>query len=252
MERQSMIRKILIFVLSVVCIISCIITGCTVYDHYHEESYTTGTITPVEPVEVVDIQDDLKELSPLEEANQNKPLSQNSIGWLKIPDADIDDPVQQTTDNEFYLNHDEYDKYSIWGSYFFSCDNNVVEDSLDKVTLIFGHSNGNSAHLKFSTLKKFKDVSFAQDHQYIELWIGNTKTIWQIFSVCDYPVGEHTIMNVNPNDKAFEEEVSLMKQLSYNQYNVDVSGDDKILVLATCSGDNNYSYRFLVCAKRIS
>lgn len=246
-----MVRKILIFVLSVACVISCIVTGCTVYDHYHEDSYETGTVIPTEPVEEGGIQDDSNMVSPLDESNQNKALSQNAIGWLKITDADIDDPVQQTTDNEFYLTHDEYDQYSIWGAYFFSCDNNVVEDALDKVTLIFGHSNGNSQHLKFSTLKKFKDISFAQKHQYIDLWIGESKTVWQIFAVCDYPVGEHTIMNVNPNDEDMKNEIALMKQLSYNQYDVDVGTNDKILVLATCSGDDNYDYRFLVCAKRV-
>lgn len=246
-----MVRKIAIFVLSVAFIISCIVTGYTVYDHYHGETYTTGSVISEEEVPV-NIAEESSQKNPLEEANEKKTLSPNAIGWLRVRDADIDDPVQQTTDNEFYLTHDEYDQYSIWGSYFFSCDNNVDVNSLDKVTLIFGHSNGNSAHLKFSTLKKYKDVKFAQSHQYIELWIGNEKTVWQVFSACDYPVGEHTIMNVNPNDSSLADEIALMKQLSYNQYDVDVGVNDKILVLATCSGDNNYDYRFLVCAKRVS
>lgn len=244
-------KKILVFVLFIIFIVSGAITGFTLYDYYYGESYATGEIH-TDYSDGVSLQTTAEiEMPPLQKANQLKPLSENAIGWLRIEDADIDDPVLQAEDNEFYLSHDDYDEYSIWGSYFFSCDNNTSSESLDKVTLIFGHSNGNSAHLKFSTLKKFKDVEFAQNHQYIELWFSDTKTIWQVFSACDYPVAEHTIMNVNPNDSAFQEEIARMKELSYNHYDVPVSEDDNVLVLATCSGEDNYDYRFLVCAKRV-
>lgn len=244
-------KKIIVIILVIIFIVSGSITGFTLYDYYCGESYTTGSVHTDSSREVALQTEQEEELSPLERANQQKPLSENAIGWLRIEDADIDDPVLQAEDNEFYLSHDDYDEYSIWGSYFFSCDNNTSPEALDKVTLIFGHSNGNSAHLKFSTLKKFKDVEFAQNHQYIELWVGDTKTIWQVFSACDYPVAEHTIMNVNPNDSAFQEEIARMKKLSYNHYDVPVSEDDNVLVLATCSGEDNYDYRFLVCAKRV-
>ena len=243
-------KKIIVIILVIIFIVSGAITGFTLYDYYCGESYITGSVHTDSSREVALQTEQEEELSPLERANQQKPLSENAIGWLRIEDADIDDPVLQAEDNEFYLSHDDYDEYSIWGSYFFSCDNNTSPESLDKVTLIFGHSNGNSAHLKFSTLKKFKDVEFAQNHQYIELWFGDTKTIWQVFSACDYPVAEHTIMNVNPNDSAFQEEIARMKELSYNHYDVPVSEDDNVLVLATCRGEANYDYRFLVCAKR--
>lgn len=244
-------KKIIVIILVIIFIVSGAITGFTLYDYYCGESYTTGSVHTDSSREVALQTEQEKEPSPLERANQQKLLSENAIGWLRIEDADIDDPVLQAEDNEFYLSHDDYDEYSIWGSYFFSCDNNTSPESLDKVTLIFGHSNGNSAHLKFSTLKKFKDVEFAQKHQYIELWFGDIKTIWQVFSACDYPVAEHTIMNVNPNDSAFQEEIARMKELSYNHYDVPVSEDDNVLVLATCSGEDNYDYRFLVCAKRV-
>lgn len=246
-----MVRKFLIALFSIIFIVSLIFTGITIYDYLIGAPYQIGVVQAAKPGSVNLSTAEQPELSPLAAANKIKPLSSNAVGWLRIPNADIDNAVLQTNDNQYYLEHDEYDNYSIWGCYFFSCDNIVDTTNLDRVTLIFGHSNGNAQHLKFSTLKKYKDVNFAQENQFIELWFGDTKTIWQIFSACDYPVSEHTVMNPNPNDTAFMDQVNRLKDLSYNEYKETVSKDDKLLFLVTCSGNDTYDYRFVVAAKLV-
>lgn len=240
---------LVILVIVMISIIGYI--GWKAYDYYHIPAYETGEISddvtlPEEtppPLVLNEEQNDTEE--------GEQPYSENTVGYLTVPGVDItNEPVlQHPTDDNFYLNHDEYDNYSIWGSYFVS--NLWNYESVEKmypVSIIFGHSNGNSLHKKFSVLKKFKDVSFAREHRYIYLTLGEEQSRWKIFAVADYPV-EPTYVIANPDEDYFRAEIENMKALSYNKYDTSVDVGDKILILSTCSGDNDYSTRFIVCAK---
>lgn len=103
-------------------------------------------------------------------------------------------------------------------------------------------------HKKFSVLKYFRDVNFAKEHRYIYLTLGEQQTRWKIFAVADYPIDpSYTI--ANPDDSYFLTEIASMKAYSYNQYATEVGLNDKVLILSTCSGSDNYDTRFIVCAK---
>ena len=247
--RCYMIRKIVIIILTFLIAVSLILTGTTIYEYYFGAPYETGTISEIDMD--TEGQEETDQVPPLEATDSDRPYSENAVGWLRVKNAEIDDVVLQADDNEYYLTHNEYDEYNVWGSYFLEANNSTDIKNLDKVTLIFGHSNGNAQYLKFSTLKKFKDIDFAKKTQFIEYWIGDTKTIWQIFAACDYPVAEHTVMNINPNDESFMEQVNRLKELSYNKYTTSVDKDDNLLFLVTCSGDDTYDYRFVVAAKLV-
>lgn len=235
---------LIIFIVSLVgYIIFC------AYDYYHVPAYETGTIEDVDEPLPTPTPTPVEEAIP--EPTKTPDYSSNTIGFLTVPGVDItDDPVlQHPTIDDYYLTHDEYDEYSIWGSYFVPSewDMSSAED-LYRVTVIFGHSNGNSLHRKFSVLKNFKDVNFATEHRYIYLTLGEEQTRWKIFAVADYPVDpSYTI--ANPDDEYFLTEIQQMKALSYNQYNVEVGVNDKVLILSTCTGENAYETRFIVCAK---
>lgn len=124
----------------------------------------------------------------------------------------------------------------------------IMSGVMYRVTVIFGHSNGNSMHKKFSVLKYFRDVNFAKEHRYIYLTLGEQQTRWKIFAVADYPIDpSYTI--ANPDDSYFLTEIASMKAYSYNQYATEVGLNDKVLILSTCSGSDNYDTRFIVCAK---
>lgn len=181
------------------------------------------------------------------------PLPNDLAAWLNVDGVDINDPVMQYTDNDFYLDHNELKQPDKWGCYYFSSNNNVSSiDELDRITIIFGHSNGNSKHFKFSVLKSFKDVDFANKNRYMYLTINGETSKWQIFSECEFPTSKVNILDVNPTDEDYRKDILLMEELSYNAYPQDVRYGDKILVLCTCTGDKKYDTRYCVCAKLIS
>ena len=91
--------------------------------------------------------------------------SQNSdvVAWLTVPGTEIDDPVVQAADNDYYLRRTWLGESDVWGSYFLDYECHAREvASLDKVSIIYGHSNGDSKDDKnFSQIKRWEDADFA-------------------------------------------------------------------------------------------
>ena len=71
-----------------------------------------GILIHKESVKLPDVLDEYKTLY-----QKNKKL----IGWLKIDDTLIDYPVMQTSDNEYYLDHNYNQEYDKNGSLFLDC-----------------------------------------------------------------------------------------------------------------------------------
>ena len=65
--------------------------------------------------------------------NVNKKL----IGWLSIDDTNIDYPVMQTDDNEYYLNHNMNQEYDKNGSIFMDKDCDIAKPSMNFI--LYGH-----------------------------------------------------------------------------------------------------------------
>ena len=92
--------------------------------------------------------------------NSNKRL----IGWLKIDDTNIDYPVMQTTNNEYFLNHNFNQQSDRNGALFLDKDCDVLEPSTNLI--IYGHhmKSGNM----FGTLDKYSSEEFYKEHPVIQ------------------------------------------------------------------------------------
>ena len=68
----------------------------------------------------------------LAEARAKNP---DTVAWLYIPGAEVDDPVMQAEDNGHYLWLGEDGEYSTWGCYYAHCENHFGgRDKLDTNT----------------------------------------------------------------------------------------------------------------------
>ena len=66
----------------------------------------------------------------LAEARAKNP---DTVAWLYIPGAEVDDPVMQAEDNGYYLKLDENGEYAMWGCYYAHCENEIGgRDKLDR------------------------------------------------------------------------------------------------------------------------
>ena len=249
-------RKILIAALILIILGLGSFIGIKAYQYYHVPEYDSIVIESTDDDDTTDgpriVRPEEPEIEIIEDSEvplYGPDLTENAVGWLTLDGTEIDDAVIQYTNNDRYLRYNDRDEYDVWGAYFVNCDNDISDPChLDRVTTIFGHSNGQATSPKFANLKLLRKPEYAQTCRSIELWLGNTKTTWRIFAVGDYPVN-NDYLRPNPDDEFFTWELGQFRAYSYNQYDVEVSDTDKILILSTCTGSADMDTRYIVCAK---
>lgn len=170
-------------------------------------------------------------------------------GILKIENTDYIVPVLQENDNDYYLNHDAYGNSNYMGSIYL--DYRVDIDSSKKL-LIYGH-NSSKIDMPFKILEEFYDKDYYDNHKYVDLTTSTTKKRYEIFSVYVEPT-DYSYMNINFNSE--EEYLNHLKKLkSKSMYDtgVEVTKDDEILILQTCSTHkdyHNYQKKYLLIILR--
>lgn len=176
-----------------------------------------------------------------------KQKNSDTVGYLKVNGTSINYPVVQYTDNDYYLRHSFDKSYSQAGWIFLDYRNNL--NKLDNNIIIYGHNMLNQA--MFSSLTKMLDKSFFNDdnNTYINLITENKSTLWKIFSV--YVTNPDTYyMSIDFSSKdEYSNFLNNLKNKSMYNFSENISSDDKILTLSTCTNLN--TKRLVVHAKLI-
>ena len=157
-------------------------------------------------------------------------------GILEIENTDYIVPVLQESDNDYYLNHDAYGNSNYMGSIYL--DYRVDIDSSKKL-LIYGHNSSN-IDMPFKILEEFYDKDYYDNHKYVLLTTSTTKKKYEIFSVY-VETSDFSYMDVNfASDKDYLEHLTKLKEKSMYDTGVEVTSDDEILILQTCSTHKDY------------
>lgn len=169
--------------------------------------------------------------SPLIEQNRD------FVGRIIVPNTSINHPVVQYADNDYYLDHSFEKKYDYRGAIFMDYRNDAV--NLDSNTIIYGHNAYDTT--MFSELVKYEDIEFYKKSPIIEFNTLEANYKWKIYGVfiTNATASEDNgyIFNYiypymdGENFDGFIEEVN--KRRLYTT-DVDITDDDKMLVLSTC------------------
>ena len=181
--------------------------------------------------------------------NKNRSL----IGWLKIDDTVIDYPVMQTTNNEYYLDHNFNQEYDKNGSLFLDKACDVVHRNTNLI--IYGH------HMKsgkmFGNLNSYSSKEYAQKHSLIQfdtIYEKGTYEVMYVFRSRIYNEDEVVFKYYQFLDAVSETEFNSnmqeMAALSLYDTGVTASYGDELLTLSTCDSSETDG-RFVVVAKRI-
>lgn len=193
------------------------------------------------------------ELEVLEEYatlyNKNKRL----IGWIKIDGTNIDYPVMQTTNNEYYLDHNYNQENDRNGSIFLDKDCDVVRRNTNLI--IYGH-NMKSGKM-FGTLGKYSSRSFYEEHptfQFDTIYEKGTYQVMYAFRSRIYNEDEVVFKYYQfidaVSEKEFISNLQEMAEISLYDTGVTASYGDELLTLSTCDNSEEDG-RFVVVAKRI-
>lgn len=165
--------------------------------------------------------------------------------WINIENTNIDYPVLQAKNNSYYLSKDIYKNNLESGSIFLDYTNNNL---YDKNTIIYGHNMKNKT--MFSELENFKDPNFFNQNNKIIITTPEKSYTYEVFSAyyinADY---NYMIISFN-NENDYKKYLTDVKNKSLNKSNINVSTDDKILTLSTCSYESDNT-RTVIHAKLI-
>ena len=167
-------------------------------------------------------------------------LAQNPdfIAWLRIPGTNVDYPVVQTDDPDYYLNHTFSGKSSVVGTLFSLADADYAAPGRN--IAIYGHHLRSSGEKMFTSLMRYKNPDFYEDNQTIVLDSLYRHSEYTIFAVVNMKAGDwEPSRTMFSGDAAFMAFVNRAKSESLYDTGVEVGADDHILTLITC--DRSYA-----------
>ena len=167
-------------------------------------------------------------------------LAQNPdfVAWLRIPGTNVDYPVVQTDNPDYYLNHTFSGKSSVVGTLFSLADADYAAPGRN--IAIYGHHLRSSGEKMFTSLMRYKNPDFYEDNQTIVLDSLYHHSEYAIFAVVNMRVGDWEPSRTTfSGDAAFMAFVNRAKSESLYDTGVEVGADDHILTLITC--DRSYA-----------
>ncbi len=113
-------------------------------------------------------------------------INPDTIGWLRACGEDIDGPIVQTDDNDYYLTH-LFDNSTGKAGCFFA-DTYSVPAFECPFTVVYGHYRKDGS--MFYPLHYYKDQSYYESNPYFTIYTEEGTKVYQIFSVYygDYEV----------------------------------------------------------------
>ena len=182
-----------------------------------------------------------------DEINLKKLKEQNpdTVGYIKVNNTNIDYIVVKTNNNDYYLNHNFNKEYNTSGWIFTDYRNKL--DGTDKNIIVYGH--GLKDKSMFGSLKDTmnKDWYLNENNREITFITEKEKYKYQIFSIYEIEVEDYYI-NTDFTNVNFEEFINVLKNRSIYDFKINISKEDQILTLSTCSENDK---RIVVHSKKI-
>ena len=250
-------RKIINIILVAIIIVCLSIIGYKYYN-YNKDDKLNSEIQDLQPVinEASDSdnnssgendgQDQSKDGDYVNSANEEQLKSINSDYkmWIQIENTNINYPVVQSSDNDYYLKHNFRKESNISGTVFVESANDIDND---KNIILYGHNMRNGT--MFNNITNYKEESFFNEDNKISIIMNNTLYEYEVFSVYVKNVSEVNLAIGFANEDEFinyaynEAEESLYKK------DVDFSAEDNLITLVTCSYEFTDA-RTIVVARR--
>lgn len=156
-----------------------------VTDGTGEEDGIAGNARDVEPAVVTDDQLQASNGSSLIPDNKDVDIAAlraknpDIYAWLYIPEAGIDEPIlQNSEDINYYVSHNADGEADENGAVFTQMLNS--KDFNDNLTAIYGHNSGDDRG--FSNLKVFSDPDYFAKYPYIYIYTEDRILVYQTFA----------------------------------------------------------------------
>lgn len=251
-KSNNKLKKIVLLLLIIVFVCGIGYTIYYLYNSYKDKKDNTNILNNVIVDDTPVTEEKTEKMLELEELQKE---NNEIIGWLEIEDTNINLPVCQTTDNDFYLTHNYKKEKSKGGSLFLDKNFDLINGSSNY--LIYGHRN--TQGLMFEDLLKYSKEDFYNNHKTIKFTTNKDDSVYEIMSVFYSRVyykkekdvfRYYNFVNAN-NEEEYNDFVNNCKKSSIYDTGVTANYGDQLLTLSTCEYSQEDG-RFVVVAKKVN
>ncbi|MTM73414.1 class B sortase [Turicibacter sanguinis] len=202
-----------------------------VYENIREMTKATTGTPPIEETEANEENKEVDQSIVDDKYDKLSSINSDYRFWLQVDNTNIDYPVVQSQDNQYYLKHDFNKNYLASGSIFMDYRNNFEEDNS---VILYGHYMRNRT--MFGELHQFKKEDFFNQNNLITIEYKDNKYIYEVFStyVADFTHEDYLKINFK-NEKDKKEYLNYIKNRSLYKKDIDLNANDHIITLFTCS-----------------
>ena len=209
------------------------------------ESSENGSITETQSEAITDITDTTTNL-PLYATPEDDNLgfdayfsttfseymkeSPDFIGWFKVPGTNIDYPLVQGKDNDYYLRYDYKNSPDMDGSIYLDYKNSP--NLYDTHNAIYGHYLFKGT--MFHDLHQYKDEDFYNSHRYVVIVTSREAVLYELFAVQRVSAYNYYLsFNLDPGELV--EYAKHFKRNSIFDDPLELPDDLSLLTLVTCT-----------------
>lgn len=251
-KSNNKFKKLLLLLLVIIFIFSIGYMFYYIYNNNKNKKDSTDILNEVKIDSTQVTEEKSEKMLKLEELQKE---NNEIIGWLEIEGTNINYPVLQGKDNEFYMKNNYKKEKSKDGSIFL--DKSYNWDIPSSNLLLYGHNNKNG--IMFQDLLKYKNEDFYKEHTKIKFTTNKEDNVYEIISVFYsrvYYKSEKNVfryyyfVNAN-NEQEYNDFVNNAKKSSIYDTGIDANYGDQLLTLSTCEYSQEDG-RFVVVAKKIN
>lgn len=251
LKNDNKIKIILLILLIIIIFLGAIYIVYYLYDSSKAKNDNTNILENIEISETnKTTSNKTKRMLQLEELQKE---NEEIIGWLEIEGTNINYPVLQSSDNDYYLKHNYKKEKASTGSIFLDKNFDLVNGSSNY--LIYGHRNKKG--LMFEDLIKYAKEDFYKEHTKIKFTTNKEDSIYEILSVFYSRVYYKSEQNVfryyyfvnASNEQEYNEFINNAKKVSLYDTGVVAEYGEQLLTLSTCEYSQEDGRFAIVCKK---
>ena len=251
LKNSNKIKILLLIVLTIIVTLGVTYMSYYLYNNYKTRKDNAEILGNVKINETDITGTKTERMLQLEELQKE---NEEIIGWLEIEGTNINYPVLQASDNDYYLTHNYKKEKSSTGSIFLDKDFDLINGSSNY--LIYGHRS--KSGLMFEDLMKYAKEDFYKEHTKVKFTTNKDDSLYEILSVFYsrvYYKSEKNVfryyyfVNAN-NEQEYNDFVNNAKKVSLYDTGVTAKYGDQLLTLSTCEYSQEDG-RFAVVCKKI-
>lgn len=175
------------------------------------------------------------------------------IGWIQISDTNINYPLLQTQNNDYYLTHNYQKEKSQYGSIFLKAECNLLDNNSN--LMIYGHNMQDRQ--MFYSLLNYCDKNYYEKHKNIQIATLEEESNYSIVTVFKsrvfYEDEKDAFKYYNytnfRDEKEYQEFIDKSKEIQLYDTEVSAEYGQQLITLITCEYSQSNG-RLIVVAKK--